>query len=168
MKPFLSLWLVLLSSTALAQATPHRHGVGQLDVVVDAARLEVVLQVPQHDLVGFERAPRGAREQVTVQATLEKLGDPDRLFEFSPAARCRLLEKTLDAPLLTGAGGAVEGHADVQARYVYRCEQPAALRDLRVEAFETFRRLHRLDIGLVGPRGQRAGTVSPRQPVFAW
>ncbi|PKO34687.1 MAG: hypothetical protein CVU34_06130 [Betaproteobacteria bacterium HGW-Betaproteobacteria-7] len=164
MKILAALCFALASSGALAQ---HSHGVGQLGIVVENDRLTLLLEIPQHDLVGFERAAKTAREQVTVQATLEKLGQPERLFTPAAAGQCVLAEKSITAPLLTG-GQATGGHGDVEARYVYRCVQPAALNELRTSVNKEFPRLRALTVSFAGAKGQKAGRLDAKNPVFAW
>lgn len=164
MKILAALCFVLASSCALAQ---HSHGVGQLGIVVENDRLTLLLEIPQHDLVGFERAAKTAREQVTVQAVLEKLGQPERLFTIAKAGQCVLTEKDVAAPLLTG-GQDTGGHGDVEARYVYRCANPAALNEVKTTVLKEFPRVRSLAVSFAGPQGQKAGKVDGRNPGFAW
>lgn len=166
MKILVALAVALASSAAFAQHH-HSHGVGQLGIVVEPGQLTLELEIPQHDLVGFERAPQTAREQLTVQAVLDKLKQPERLFTPAAAAQCTLLEKTIEAPLLTG-GQAAGGHGDVAARYVYRCAQAAALNAVQASVFKEFPRLRTLTVSFAGPQGQKAGQLDGKKPVFAW
>jgi hypothetical protein len=166
MKILAALCFALASSAAVAQQ-PHSHGVGQLGIVVDNDQLTLLLEIPQDDLVGFERAAKTAREQVTVQAVLAKLKQPERLFTPAAGAQCTLAEKTVEAPLLTG-GPAGDGHGDVEARYVYRCAQPAALNEVRSSVMKEFPRLRSLTVSFAGAKGQKAGKLDGKNPVFAW
>lgn len=166
MKSLVALCLAIVSSAALAQHH-HAHGIGQLGIAVEQDRLTVSLEIPQHDLVGFERAPKTAREQVTVQAVLEKLGQPERLFAPAGAGQCVLLEQAVEAPLLTG-GQASGGHGDVTARYVYRCASPATLNALQTSVLKEFPRLRMLNVSFAGPKGQKAGKLDGKNPRFAW
>lgn len=145
----------------------HNHGVGQLGIVVEGDQLTLLLELPQHDVVGFERAPKSAREQVTVQAALEKLKTPAKLFTPTAAAQCQPGEAKIDAPLLQGAKGN-HGHGDIEARYVYRCAQPAALTDLKSSVAAEFPRVRSLSVSFAGPKGQKAGKLDAKTPVFAW
>lgn len=164
MKILAAFGFVLAASSAFAQ---HSHGVGQLGIVVEQGQLTLLLEIPQHDLVGFERAAKTAREQVTVQATLAKLDQPERLFAPAAAGQCMLAEKNVVAPLLTG-GQAAGGHGDVEARYVYRCASPAALNEVKTNVFKEFPRVRSLTVSFAGPQGQKAGRLDGKNPVFAW
>lgn len=168
MKKLPLLLLALFAGLAAAhEQHAHQHGVGQLGIVVEGEQLTLLLEAPQHDLVGFERAAKSAREQLTVQAALEKLRSPARLFAPTAAAQCTPAEQRIDAPLLEGKGGST-GHGDVEARYVYRCVNPLALDSLRVSVGEEFPRLRTLEVSFSGPKGQKAGRVDTRHPLFSW
>lgn len=166
MKILVALGCVLAAVPAFAQHA-HSHGVGQLGIVVDSGQLTLELEIPQHDLVGFERAPKTAREQLTVQAALDKLQQPERLFTPAAAGQCTLAEKAAAAPLLTG-GQAADGHGDVTARYVYRCARAAALNAVQASVFKEFPRLRALTVSFAGPQGQKAGKLDGKNPLFAW
>ncbi|WP_298395185.1 DUF2796 domain-containing protein [uncultured Azonexus sp.] len=168
MKKLPLILVALLPALALAHKDhAHSHGVGQLGIVVEGDQLTLLLEVPQHDLVGFERAPRNAREQLTVQAALEKLKTPAKLFTPTAAAQCVPSEQKIDAPLLEGAKGH-HGHGDVEVRYVYRCAQPAALADLKATVSAEFPRVRSLNVSFAGPKGQKGGKLDAKNPVFAW
>ena len=168
MKKLPVLLLAVLPAVVPAHAQhAHSHGAGQLGIVVEGAQLTLLLELPQHDVVGFERAPKSAREQVTVQAALEKLKAPTKLFAPTAAAQCELSEHKIDAPLLEGAKGQ-HGHGDVEARYVYRCAKPEALNDLKSMVSAEFPRVRSLGVSFAGPKGQKAGKVDAKNPTFAW
>lgn len=160
--------LALFSSAALAHgAHAHKHGAGQLGIVIENDQLVVLLELPQHDLVGFERAPANAREQLAVQAALEKLKAPEKLFSLTAAAQCQPVDTRIDAPLLAG-GKPQGGHGDVEARYVFRCARPEALNELGVQVMETFKRVRSLNVSFAGPKGQKAGKLDARNTRFGW
>ena len=99
----------------------------------------------------------------------ERLNRPGELFSHSPAARCTYVSVALDSAVLTpGQQAAGDGHADLDGEYVFRCENPAALRELEVRLFQHFPKLRRLDVQVAGPRGQSAARLSPQQKRLAW
>jgi len=74
-----------LRSAAAHEPGAHVHGVAEMRVVVDCAQLEVPLESPLDNLLGFEHAPRTETERAAVRtmaATLRK----SRLFA-APAIR---------------------------------------------------------------------------------
>ncbi len=61
-----------------------------------------------------------------------------------------------------------DGHADLDGEFVFRCAQPAALRDIEVRLFAAFSHLQRLDVEIIGPRGQTAARLTAKQPRISW
>lgn len=165
-KMYAALLVLMLPGTGLGQHG-HSHGAGRLDLVVEKDRLTLELEIPQHDLVGFERAPKGAAEKRTVEAAMETLKAPERLFAPSAAAGCVAVSHDIDAPLLDG-GRSRDGHGDIAARYVYRCARPEALNDLKVRVMERFGRVRTLSVRFSGTKGQKAGRLDRRNAVFSW
>lgn len=151
----LALALSLFSAAAAAQHAPHEHGVATLQVALDGSRLHVELDSPLDNLVGFEHAPRTAREREALDAMARRLRDPGALFELPAAAACVAAEPELALPHGPDAGKAAGAHSDVRASYAFECAAPAQLTKLRIGLFEAFPRLKRLRVDAVGAAGQK-------------
>lgn len=91
--------LVFVTAPGLA-ADAHMHGVGTLDVAVDAGALLLRLEAPLDSLVGFERAPGNDAERAAVRRMAVKLGGARAQFTPTPAARCRPADVRLSSPVL--------------------------------------------------------------------
>ncbi|MBS3935678.1 MAG: DUF2796 domain-containing protein [Sulfuritalea sp.] len=153
---------LLLSLPAVAQHK-HVHGEGRLDVAIDGDTIALMLELPLDSVVGFERAPRNAREKDALAHAEKLFGDAAALFAPTPAAACAVQSVELEMPRF--AGGA---HADVRAHYVFRCANPAALKSIGTTLFQHFKRLYRLETQRVGPVGQGARRLTPKKPVLSW
>ena len=145
----------------------HVHGVGKLQVVLDSNTLTLSLDSPLANLVGFEHVPQNEQQKAAVRAMADKLNQAAVLFAPTPAAQCQVASVRLAAPVLAPASKR-DGHADLDADFVFRCLQPAALRDIEVRLFAAFPQLQRLDVEIVGPRGQTAARLTPKQPRVTW
>ena len=177
----LALLALLLAAGAVAPAAhaadAHSHGIARLDVAVDGPTITVRLASPLESLLGFERAPRNEAERGLVQSMAQALrsGHP---FVPTPAARCRLewvklTSPVLPPPLLDGADAraadkAAGEHADLDARFIYRCEDGKALQGIDVMLFDTFKRLRRVDAQVAGPKGQSALKLNSRARQIRW
>lgn len=169
----------------------HVHGTAVLQAAIDGPMLRLRLQSPLENLVGFEHAPRTEQEREAVREMAESLRAPDQHFSPTPAARCAPIASNLDSPLLEAAAASGkdvgkaapadskprsahardahgQAHAELLAEYTFRCEQPDKLQSVEVRLFDRFRRLQRLDVQLVSPRGQRAYRLTSRQRLLAW
>jgi hypothetical protein len=149
----------LLAALAVHAAPAHVHGIATLDVVVEGQALDIELESPLDNLVGFEHAPRTSGEIAAVRAMARQFAAAKSMFAPSPAARCalksvRLSSAVIDPQLLTVAASpgqpATEaeqgkddgdGHAELNARVSYRCEQPASLKRLETGVFAAFPRM---------------------------
>lgn len=166
------LWLTLLLAplTGLAAGT-HVHGVATLQIAVDGNTLQLNLESPLDNLLGFEHMPNTAPQKALVKTMESRLRQADRLFRPNPAAHCTLKSVTLDSPVLGVSkddGPMHDDHADLDGEFVFACAKPDELRELEVRLFDAFPGLRQLKTEAATPRGQKAGTLSPNQRRINW
>jgi len=161
----LSLTVLSLVSTSLAQARPghtHVHGEARLEVMLDGQSLVLELVVPMEALVGFERAPRTPAERAQIAQAVERLGQ-STLLRPDRAGQCEMLAPKIALPPVmteTATATTADEHVDLQARFEFRCQQPAALAQLELGLFDAFSRLRRIQTRVVDLRGQSAQTLT--------
>lgn len=154
----LALWLLLgLPLAALARGSAHVHGVGTLDIAVDAKKIVVQFDTPLDNLVGFERAPRTDAERKRVDEAVARLKAGDQMFKFDAAAGCKLAMVELNSAALglgkPGATAAKDGHAELDASWEFDCNDGAKAAFVDVGLF-TFNPLKRVQVQLALPKGQ--------------
>lgn len=159
-------WVVCAALTVAGAAfahsqKAHQHGIGKLDVAVEGAQVTLELELPLDALVGFERAPRNDAERKTAATALARLRDGAAMFGFDAAAQCKASSVKVEAPVLEQAtsAGAKDGHADLDATYVFNCAHPAQLRSLDVRLFAAFARIERIQVQAVLAKGQRSAVL---------
>ncbi len=143
----------------------HVHGEAKLDVVIDKDAVTLTLELPLDAATGFERAPKADHEKAALAAAEKALRDP-ALFLPTPAAGCTAQPPQVTLPALDGKQG--DSHGDIDASYGFRCAAPAALKSIETTLFKGFKRLYRLEARRVGPTGQGAARLTPKNPVFSW
>jgi hypothetical protein len=153
---------LLVLSLAHAQHK-HVHGEGKLDVAIDKDIITLNLELPLDVAVGFERPPKNEKEKLLLADAEKVLKDANALWTTTSAARCALRSAEVGMPKFTGGE-----HADVDARYVFRCANPVVLKSVETSLFKHFKRLYRLETQRVGPTGQGAQRLSPQQPILVW
>lgn len=153
--------LLLALPLAAGAGKAHEHGVVKLDVALDGARLELVLEAPLDSVVGYERAPRTDAERKAAADALARLRRGDGLFVLPAAAQCSAQPATVKADVLEGGAAPKDGHADLDASFAWTCMKPAELATLDVALFDTFPRIRRVDVQVAAPKGQRRATLTP-------
>ena len=141
----------------------HVHGEGRLDVAIDKDTITLNLELPLDVAVGFERAPKNDKEQAALANAEKVINDAAALWLPTPAAHCTVQSVEVGMPKFSGSE-----HADVDARYVFRCANPTALKGIETTLFTQFKRLYRLETQRIGPSGQGKQRLAPKTPVLTW
>lgn len=161
----------------------HQHGVAKLAVAVDGPLLEITLESPLDNLLGFERAPRTNAEREAVRKMAQRFHAPAGLYTPTAAAQCtpqgaELASDVLDPALLAAGAAAAaaaspaarsgDGHADLDATVRFQCANPAALKGVEVGLFKAFPKFRQIDAAVATGSGQRGSKLTTRQSTLSW
>lgn len=148
----------------------HEHGAARLNVVLDDQALELELESPAMNLVGFEHAANSAADKAKVAAVRNQLQDPQALFGLS-AGDCTLSEAELESALFADDEHAHDGqhadedeseHSEIHAHYQLDCKKPSELKQLNLsELFKRFPATEKIQVQLIGPSGQQGVELTP-------
>jgi hypothetical protein len=169
------------------QLGAHVHGQGKLNIAVEDGRLEMELEVPAADIVGFEHSARTKQQRASVAKARAALSKPLALFRLPAAAGCRVASANVkhqvegdahghghdkdhdhgarrsgSSPQKGDAGRA--NHAEFHAEYRLTCRTPAALDAMTFDYFETFSGAQALEVNLISPKGQTRYQVTRDKP----
>ncbi len=152
----------------------HEHGVGRLNAVLDGPALELELDSPAMNLVGFEHLATTAADKAKVAAARKQLENPLALFNLPKAAGCVVSTQELNSPLFgdkpeadhddddhdedakDGAHDHHHDHSEIHAHYQFTCATPTALSNLDLtQVFKTFPATQKIQVQLIGPSGQQ-------------
>ena len=153
----------------------HEHGVGRLNAVLDGQTLELELDSPAMNLVGFEHVATTAADKAKVAAARKQLENPSALFNLPKAAGCVISFQELNSPLFgdkpeadhdddddhdhdakDGAHEHHHDHSEIHAHYQFTCATPTALSNLDLtQVFKTFPATQKIQVQLIGPSGQQ-------------
>ena len=152
-----------------ASLDAHEHGVASLNVALDGQTLEIQLQSPAMNLVGFEHEAKSDADKAKVAAARQHLEQPQALFALPIEAKCALQDSELDSPLFGGheheehEHADEHGHSDIDASYRFACANAEALQTLELGSFfGTFPGTEKLEVQLIGPSGQQGAELTPR------
>ena len=152
----------------------HEHGVGRLNAVLDGQALELELDSPAMNLVGFEHLATSAADKAKVAAARKQLENPATLFNLPKAAGCVVSTQELNSPLFgdkpeadhddddhdddakDAAHAHHHDHSEIHAHYQFTCATPTALSNLDLtQVFKTFPATRKIQVQLIGPSGQQ-------------
>jgi hypothetical protein len=151
---------VLTATTAPAQHSVHEHGTASLEVSLDGHVLQIALEGPADNLLGFEHAPQNDAQQQTAGRAEAQLKRPIQLFAIPPGAQCQSQPATVAMKL--PAPGSGETHSEIEAEWRWDCARPEALAHVdAVGLFKAFPRLKQLKVQIVTAQGQRTAVLRP-------
>jgi hypothetical protein len=174
-------------STALAaerQHDAHQHGIGQLNIAVEAGTVRIELSAPGADIVGFEHMATNETERAALSNAAARLRDGAALFVFPAEAGCTLEASEVHSDLLTDAApdahahddahehedehgsshehaGSEDGHAEFTAGYRFECAERVRLTHVDVRVFEIFPASQRLAVQAISDTGQTRRALTP-------
>ena len=153
----------------------HEHGVGRLNAALDGQTLELELESPAMNLVGFEHAATSDADKAKVAAVRAQLEKPLALFNLPKAAGCVVASQELESPLFGGKPDADDDHdedakdehhhdhSEIHAHYHFTCATPGALKTLDLaNIFNTFPATQKIQLQLIGPSGQQGVEVTSK------
>ncbi|AWY41432.1 DUF2796 domain-containing protein [Pseudomonas putida] len=155
----------------------HEHGVGRLNAALDGQSLELELESPAMNLVGFEHAATSEADKAKVVAARTELENPLALFNLPKAAGCVVSDQELNSPLFgdkpdadddhdhdeDAKGEHHHDHSEIHAHYHFTCATPDALKTLDLaNIFNTFPATQKIQVQLIGPNGQQGVEVTAK------
>ena len=161
----------------------HEHGVGRLNAALDGQTLELELESPAMNLVGFEHAASTPADKAKVAAVRAQLEQPLTLFALPKAANCVISEQELESPLFgekpedhvghdhdtKDADEHHHDHSEIHAHYQFTCTQPDALKTLDLAPlFKAFPATQKIQLQLIGPNGQKGLEVTPQSGTLSF
>lgn len=157
----------------------HEHGVGRLNAVLDGQALELELDSPAMNLVGFEHVASTPADKAKVAAVRKQLENPLALFNLPKGAGCVVSSQELNSPLFgdkpeadhdddddhdhdAKGGEHHHDHSEIHAHYQFTCATPTALSNLDLtQVFKTFPATQKIQVQLIGPSGQQGVEATP-------
>jgi Protein of unknown function (DUF2796) len=156
----------------------HEHGVGRLNAALDGQTLELELESPAMNLVGFEHAATSDADKAKVAAARAQLEKPLALFSLPAAAGCKVASQELESPLFGDKPDADDHdedeadkdghehhheHSEIHGHYQFTCTAPGALKTLDLtNLFKTFPATQKIQVQLISASGQQGTEVTAK------
>ncbi len=131
----------------------HEHGTATLSITASDSGVELFLDSPAINLVGFEHMPANDDDKEHLDDVVKKLENGDELFTLSADAGCELKDTEVlsgllgdkmdngqgqSAPESTGATAPADEHQDMEVTWEYTCSAPNKLKDIQTKLFSAF------------------------------
>jgi len=141
----------------------HSHGVGSLELSVQAGKVSGSFEIPMESLLGHEHLPRTEAQKKAMANLQSALASADYFMALPAAAQCKQISLKASSSMFEGKKSE---HSDLDIDFSFDCAQPAALTELRISLFSKHARLKSLKADMVGPKGQKSVTLTAKDPVL--
>jgi hypothetical protein len=146
------------------QHAAHQHGVASLNWVMEGESLQILLESPAMNVLGFEHEPHDEHEKQQLADALEKLNEPSKVVllkggdcKFESAVIMNLFEE--DATHDHNHHHDAE-HSDINAEYSFTCAKPLELKTITVCLFESFSGFEKIESQWITDVTQGATTLT--------
>jgi hypothetical protein len=118
----------------------HEHGAATLSLATGAEGLEIMLESPAANIVGFEHAASTDEDKKKLADAKAKLEVGADLFSINPEAECTLKSAEVVSALLGNAEKAQDGetHNDMDVTWAFACAKPTELKEVTTKLFAAF------------------------------
>ena len=154
----------------------HEHGASSMNIALDGNKLEIELESPAMNIVGFEHEAKSAQDQATLASARAALEQPLTLIALPAAAQCVVKEVEVESPLFGNDDHdhahhdhSAEAHSDIDADYELTCSNPEALDSLSLAPlFKAFPGTTKIAVQLIGPNGQQGAELTATNPSISF
>ncbi len=196
MKTLTSIIFFIIASPVFSedarQLNAHEHGIGVLNIAIEAPLVVMEFHAPGADIVGFEYAAKSDADLAAISAALKTLEAPLDLFVLPKAARCAVqaVQVELESDTDHGANeedhqghddehdhkhedhddhdeqkhAASSGHTEFHAEYSLICSNIEAITQIDFAYFEVFPNSKQVALQLISQSGARAFDIKSGAP----
>jgi hypothetical protein len=166
------------------QHDAHEHGAAMLGLAQEGNTLQIELDSPAFNILGFEYAPGTAEEKETLVSAINVLNSGERLFSFPKSAKCSLVDSDVHSNLLESelddeheahddhdhdeVHDEHKGHSDLEVVWSFNCLSPDDLKEIEITLFSEFKNLTDLDVDYITNTGQGSVELSPSNNVISF
>lgn len=142
----------------------HVHGEAKLSIAQEGSQVDILLDSPAVNIVGFETSTGSPEQKTIIQRAQKRLEEANKLFAFR-GGDCVVQSTSADLSKLrqpSTSGSNEEKHRDIEVHFRYHCSAPDTLSALDVHLFNAFIDIERLSVQWVTDKGQGAQSLTKR------
>jgi Protein of unknown function (DUF2796) len=149
----------------------HAHGVAEVDIVVEGAKVTVQFRAPAESVMGFEHEAKSENDRKKRDAALEQLRTKlNQMIVFEPTLACTFFdvktvvveEKSSRPQEQSGKGKSQKKsaeHREVHAAASVACDKSIAGSRVRFGVYKAFPEIHEIKVQVLGDSGQSGATI---------
>lgn len=173
------IYLLSLSFPSKAEKRSHKahvHGEGKFTLAVEGKNLEIEMEIPADDIVGFEHKAKTAKQKKVVQMAESQLKKVTEMVFLPTKAKCKSTAVKVKSSLKEHeeehhhhheeGHKEEEGHSEFHITYKFHCDEPKFLSQVTLNLFKSFPSLKELSGQAVTMDGQFAKELTPSQNSF--
>ncbi len=126
-------------------AEVHTHGLTHIYIVAENDEIELELNSPAYNFLGFEYEPQTNGEKKQLQ-NLKKSLKKEQFFSLSPQAECELKEFEFNWDTR-------DKHAEIETLLDYKCKKIKALKEIQFD-FSSFEYLEEIKVEYLNEKGE--------------
>ena len=140
-------------ATEKRQLDSHEHGVSILKIAVEGQNVQMELESPANDIIGFEHAPKNNKQKVAIENALSELQDAAGIFFPSSEANCKIDENSAEFEIEEGRS---ETHSGFHVIWKMTCSDLKRFTNLETTFFELFPKAKEIEVEIISESGQNA------------
>jgi len=131
------------------QLDSHEHGVSTLKIAIEGKELNMELESPANDIIGFEHAPENKNQRDAIKNALSQLKNTKGIFLTSSDAECTIIN-------VSGEFEVDKDHAGFHVKWKIKCSNPEKIKTLTTTFFKLFPKAEEIEVEVVSTSGQKA------------
>ncbi|MDA8585262.1 DUF2796 domain-containing protein [Rhodobacteraceae bacterium] len=176
------------------QLDAHEHGVGQLNIAFDGAKIAMELEAPGADIVGFEYAAKSVEDRAAIDEAVATLAKPLDLFSVPVSAGCSVTQASVEHETHAGVGDHDDhaethddhadehghddhaeahddhedeaGHTEFHAQYELTCADTSKVNEINFAYFDTFSNAMEVVVQVISGTGATSFEVEREAPTL--
>jgi len=147
----------------------HVHGLSEIRLVIENKTIEIELESPAVDLVGFEHYALTKENIVAVDKTELILGQYKRLFSFT-GGNCKLVSYFSNVLAIkqskVDSHQHDKNHSEITAKYSFYCDETKDLSSIAVTVFDVFSGVKQINAMWITEIEQNATTLNAKNNII--
>ena len=137
----------------------HEHGVSKMNIVQDHHKLLIEIEMPGHDVVGFEYKAKTKEDKNKVKQALMLLKKPINVINLPNKANCDLRDSHSHIIV-------EKNHTEFRAEYSFLCKDIDKVNTIGMNVFKTFKNSKKINLNVVGEKSSSIVVINKSMKTF--